>query len=657
MHYVRIVPSVCREISPTRHVLHVLTLYRTPGIDQSNLPERAAQVARMRQIYGDSSRVIVFLGEDATRTTTKFPAYVDLDEINSSPSYGVPISTPQSLASHDTPLTKSAERDGPQYNLSKLLLRPYFSRVWVIQELIASDRVLIRVGNVDFRADAAIIHRISGRTSTRFKWSQTRAPWVQYLGQKAVSPARVKDIVSLASLTSRCRATDPRDRIFAIVQLLVDTKLRRNLAADYTLSFQHFSVGFFAHSFLVARNYSFLDHAGLANAVSTPSWVPECIAHSAWESALSNAIHRDYNLAPYAKFPIVDCQVYLDRQSVVTVRELISVYDYQPEYIQPAVDAATGALVLDLTHLFMFEHKPKLLGSYGNLHIYEAPNQRADVGHRRLCFFAWTRLNVETGDHLFALPTNENFEDRVRYDDPYGYNLPFDQSRYDDRGLLYLVLRQRPTEQGLMTFQLITTRIGLCAQHSNDLSWPPSANFVDSDWPALRNFSFLRLSEVQSSVASAITSLLNTLVEIHTVVFTEEQLQHMRGLPHDHGAQSRSQAAAICKAFHRDFRSTQLEEYRELKGRLDEVVLDLHFDRAYHKKTRPLMRAIRDFLHRNNVKTLLEVLGTAYNPPLDIDDVVQMIKVGPTTAQKFVGIIKYINGVQVDGSILRVLIV
>lgn len=609
----------------------------------------------MRQIYGDSSRVIVFLGEDVTMATTKFPAYVDLDEINTSPSYSVPISRPRSLAGQETPLTKTAERDGPQYNFSKLLLRPYFSRVWVIQELIASDRVLVRVGNIDFRADSAIINRISGQSSKQFKWNQTRAPWVQYLGQKAVNPARVKDIVSLASLTSRCRATDPRDRIFAVVQLLVDPTLRRNLAADYTLSFQHFSIGFFAHSFLVARNYSFLDFAGLANAASMPSWVPECIAHTAWERALSNALHRDYNLHAWSILPISDCQVYLDRRSVVTCRELISVYDYQPEYIKPAVDAATGALLLDLTHLFAFEHKPVLLGSYGNLYIYQAPNQRADASHKPLCFFAWTRLHVEIGDHLFVLPFNETGQISVRRDDPYSYKFPYDRSRYDDRGLMYFVLRQRHTEQGIMTFQLITTRLALCAQ--SDRSWPQTASFADSEWPALRNFSLLRLSEVQTSVASAITSLLNTLVEIRTVVFSEEQLQHVRGLPWDHGTQSRSQAAAICNAFHMDFETTKHDMNRELKGRLDDVIIDIPFDRAYDKKRRPLIRAIRDFLHRNNVKTLLDVLGAAYTPPLDIDDVMQMIRVGPTTAQKFVGITKYINGVQIDGSILRVLIV
>ena len=84
----------------------------------------------MRQIYGDGNRVVVFLGEDVVTNPTRFPAYVNLDDINSASSYGDLIPVRDQRASVG-PLPKTHLRDAGAYNLSKLLSRAYFSRVWV----------------------------------------------------------------------------------------------------------------------------------------------------------------------------------------------------------------------------------------------------------------------------------------------------------------------------------------------------------------------------------------------------------------------------------------------------------------------------------------------------------------------------------------------
>jgi hypothetical protein len=607
----------------------------------------------MRQIYGESSRVVVFLGEDVVTDTTKFPAYVNLDEINSAASYGDLIRIRDHRASVG-PLPKSDLQSGATDNLSKLLQRAYFSRVWVIQELIASDRAVLRIGNVNFRADAAAIYRISRRQKTLFSWSQTRAPWVQYLGQKAVNPARAKDLVSLAALTSRCRATDPRDRIFAIAQLLVDAKLRDSLSADYTLSFQHFAIGFFAHALLVSRRSFFLDHAGLLNSTWSPSWVPECRSAAAWERALGNAIPRQYDITPYERISTADCQIYLDPQCVITVRELITVYDYRPAYIKPAIDSATGALLLDLTHLFVFEHEPKLIRSYGNLHVYGVISRNWYDLHEQLCFFAWTRLDIAVGDHLFAQPMSERIEDQVRYGDEAPVTVRRDD-RFDPRGLMYLVLRPTPSEHGLPTFQLVTTRLGLCASFPNALSHSSEIKFVESDWPAIRNYNFLRLSEVHASVASTMTSIMKILIDARTVVFSEEQLQYITSLPSGHDSVSREKASLICEAFYRDPNDARMEIYW---GNLGTVLITIESPREITRRVAlSMVQAMRDFLVRNNIKTLLDAIGSAFEPPLGIRAVARLIKDGPTEEQKYIGIPKYINGVKVDGSIARILVV
>ncbi|KAF2030841.1 hypothetical protein EK21DRAFT_88564 [Setomelanomma holmii] len=376
----------------------------------------------------------------------------------------------------------------------------------------------MRIGNIDFKADAAIVYRMSCRHNATFNWSHTRVPWVQYLGQTVVNPNRAKDIVSLAALTSRCRATDPRDRIFAIVQLLVDAWQRETLAPDYTLSFQHFFIGFFAHSLLVARKTFFLDFVGIQKFVS----------HTIMDTLVSTAY--------------------------VFGAELITCYDYNRSYIAPAVDAATGA------------------------------------------------LHIAAGDHLFVLPMNEKIETQARF--------------------------------------------GLCAPFPAIQTWSASTNFNGSDWPAVRNLRFLRLSEV----------VLNILKDARAVVFSEEQMRYIKNLPNGHDALSRRFASDICDAFYQD----SIHYLQDGSwGRLGALLLDspIFKNREYLKRGPLLIPAMRDFMTRNNFMMLLEALSNAYSPPMDMHEVVWLIKNGPTDAQKTMGVPKYINGIQVDGSVMRVLIV
>ena len=87
-------------------------------INQMNLIERAAQVAKMRQIYENCTRVIIYLGPDCTRSTRRFPIRQSLD----------------SVQLRHQPLETSEGRQ-LEMDFSKMLSRRYFSRVWV------SDRV------------------------------------------------------------------------------------------------------------------------------------------------------------------------------------------------------------------------------------------------------------------------------------------------------------------------------------------------------------------------------------------------------------------------------------------------------------------------------------------------------------------------------------
>ncbi|OAL51983.1 hypothetical protein IQ07DRAFT_536771 [Pyrenochaeta sp. DS3sAY3a] len=606
-------------------------------INQSNLDERAAQVAKMRQIYRDGSRVVVFLGSDMAISSNRFPSYSSLDELHSS-----------TIAD---PSRRPRDSGTRPINLLKLLERKYFSRVWVIQELLVASRAVIRIGNTDFRADAETMYKISRQQSKAFNWSTTRAPWVQYLGQKTLNSAKARDAFRLAALTSRCMASDPRDRIFAITPLLVDENLKKTLSADYTISFQHFAIGFFAHALIVSKNYNFLDQAGLSTQhrevqLSTqPTWVPECKSHYAWQRAFTNAIPAQKshpNLHTW--FPITDVQVRLDMHSVMTIRELFPEISNELHIrgypLRATVDAATGSLEINLTHLLNFadklEEKQRFLDRY---HLYVVP--AVSGGHSTLLLLSLGEARIRAGDQLFAF-TVENTEDLS-----------------NGLSTMFLVLRPKTFEgqqPRMPSFELVTTRIALCGDAGGYSQIMPnltsSESFIDQEWPFIRNLGYIRLAQVQASVAAAIRNVLRILIDARNFVFDYEDIKYTAQLPKDTGAESRQYASRICEAF---------LQYSTLglsfSNFLESILCDSTGRGIGPKAAIPIINSLQNFLHRNGFPELLDSIWKAYEPPLPLKELIHLIKVGPSKEHTTKGIPKHIGGVKIDGSVVRVRIV
>lgn len=126
--------NMLRSIRPWRGVRMVWV--DALCINQNNIQERGDQVAKMRQIYEECARVIVYLGPDiALAAQGQFPHRRRLEEIDQELSH----------------LYKSSSDDDNSGQIDiamrTLLQRRYFSRVWVIQELVMSQRAVIRIGD------------------------------------------------------------------------------------------------------------------------------------------------------------------------------------------------------------------------------------------------------------------------------------------------------------------------------------------------------------------------------------------------------------------------------------------------------------------------------------------------------------------------------
>lgn len=370
--------------------------------------------------------------------------------------------------------------------------------------------------------------------------------------------------------------------------------------------------------------------------------MPECRRHHAWQSAFVNAIPLTNKSDQNTWFPQTDLQVYLDEQSSVSLRELIpevSGKDFKPgTQLQPTVDATTGALEMNLTRLFVFEKQPKEWpGRFHPYHVYDPSRPFEKV--KPLCLSTWTSLRTRPGDQLFAFTTENELDARE------GYNT------------MYLILRPtRVGEAGVPTFKLVTTRIGLCSVRAwkeklrQGVESPES--LTEQDWPRLRNLGFLRLHHTQASVASAVNNVIRVLVEARNLVITPQQTLFSDYLPSGADKKSRIKASKICIAFLKHGARSHVQFLRGIEAYFR------HDRNAQPPKAElPIAQSLREFLVRNGFESLLVALRGAYDPPLTLLEMSDLIRRGPSEAHSHISIPKYISGFSVDGSIHRVRIV
>jgi hypothetical protein len=184
-------------------------------INQNSLIERTTQVAKMKFLYAECNRVVVYLGEDLVTCSAQFPKSQSLEflEVGRSP-------FPPGHSLH-----------GSSFGLDQLLSRRYFSRLWVIQELIVSQRASIRIGDVDFRADASVIDRLQNsvpyaptidmpsetnpiQTSRQnHRWNLSPAPWIQHLAHGFIPAMQVTGVLNLLQLTAQSHASVSQSKL------------------------------------------------------------------------------------------------------------------------------------------------------------------------------------------------------------------------------------------------------------------------------------------------------------------------------------------------------------------------------------------------------------------------------------------------------------
>lgn len=234
-------------------------------INQEDPIDRAAQVSKMSFIYQNCRRVIVYLGNEEPHPKTYRPR--------------------QPLA------TIRIEQ------LELALRTRYFSRVWVIQELLLSPEALIPIKDVDYLVDNRTASVLEKRNPS-WDWHHTSAPWLQHM--TAGAPFSEDEIFRALKQTCSSKATDPRDKIYGVLGLLKQDNRRDlnqfSITPNYSISFLEAFVSLCNYYLSTTNNASlFLNAAKWPSISPYPSWVPDWRVPTIWdeETHMGYSDHKD----------------------------------------------------------------------------------------------------------------------------------------------------------------------------------------------------------------------------------------------------------------------------------------------------------------------------------------------------------------------------
>ncbi|KLU93047.1 hypothetical protein MAPG_11963, partial [Magnaporthiopsis poae ATCC 64411] len=236
-------------------------------INQEDDGEKGRQVQLMAKIYANASRVIVWLGEATDNGDQALEAIRMAAQEQHMDSA---IYQPDHQATFAQEPTKSGTN---QQAIHKLLERPWFQRIWVLQEVAAARNILVKCGSVEIDGyafcsgmDALKPYQSSPELSSLTRSVAYLIRGASFRPRSENGPAgrfslNIRPLSELVDMYHGHKATDRRDKVFALLGMSSDAA---GLSANYETLWED-----------VFHN---LIHFCLSNTVSVSTWNKEEVA-------------------------------------------------------------------------------------------------------------------------------------------------------------------------------------------------------------------------------------------------------------------------------------------------------------------------------------------------------------------------------------------
>jgi hypothetical protein len=190
------------------------------SINQQDQTEKAVQIGYMFQIFAKAKWVVAWLGPEEDGSEVIMAAIKERENIDVA---SIPASA-----------------------ILSFLSRPWWTRAWVLQECMAAGSIRMWLvcgpSNAHLISVLPFINRVLmymnrqsyyiHRTTLREKLSFC---WHLFINLERFETERGFSLYDIIKVSSKLEATDPRDKIFALLGL-VDDQTRSQLTPDYSLS-------------------------------------------------------------------------------------------------------------------------------------------------------------------------------------------------------------------------------------------------------------------------------------------------------------------------------------------------------------------------------------------------------------------------------------
>jgi len=220
-----------------RKVDHVRTLWVDAiCINQNDIEERGNQVGIMGGIYSGANRTVVWLGP---RDEDSDSAFVICAQVSNEAQFPVP--NPKSSEVTST-ASLHAEIDKNYGSVLNLLKRPWWRRVWVVQEVVLAKKALIVCGTKEMEWELFSLAIEQGISLGIWQEMMLGLVTVSYFSfyksittmkRSSLADSTAERLLSLMIHVREREATDPRDKVFAILGLLHGDSKDVNITPDY----------------------------------------------------------------------------------------------------------------------------------------------------------------------------------------------------------------------------------------------------------------------------------------------------------------------------------------------------------------------------------------------------------------------------------------
>ena len=246
-------------------------------VNQQDRAERGHQVKRMAAVYSMASQVIAWLGPESQNSTLALRALNDLGvqlQVDWNIRKMTSVSTGETLTRGSDPFRDDEIWD----SVWDVLGRPWFERLWILQEVRLAREAYLFCGNEGLPWE-------SFRRAMLYLYTAYRPAGFLHLIRRCYSISSYGDYVagafdSLGAILEKTKfgsCSDPRDKIFAVLSLALESETR-GLDPDYSKPaeavFQDLVLHFTSN--LQSLNIlSFCELRDDTGGMRLPTWVPD----------------------------------------------------------------------------------------------------------------------------------------------------------------------------------------------------------------------------------------------------------------------------------------------------------------------------------------------------------------------------------------------